>query len=296
MDKSFYHASHKVIHRQGRSKFLRNSSLQDRWFIFSHQPPSYKWFKEIDDQLLPLTLNDRIYVISDGLLKISKIKLEDTGKFLCWVNNSAGEETIQITLTVTASLSVHLQPQVSFLRVLVSFLINPIISQVQTVDVDKNAEFQCIISGSPVDKVIWMHDGKPLINDNRVEIHSDPHRLVLKKIQKEDHGMYQCFVSNEWEQVQSTAELQLGDASPELLYWFSEQTLQPGPTVSLKCVATGHPPPQFVWKLDGFPVSPKEITLILLCNILPHQSLDSGKLKVSNWTICNGSRWCHFSR
>lgn len=32
------------------------------------------------------------------------------------------------------------------------------------------------------------------------------------------------------------------DASPELVYWFSEQTLQPGPTVSLKCVATGNPP------------------------------------------------------
>lgn len=47
------------------------------------------------------------------------------------------------------------------------------------------------------------------------------------------------------------------DASPELLYWFSEQTLQPGPTVSLKCVATGNPLPQFTWSLDGFPVSIK---------------------------------------
>lgn len=46
----------------------------------------------------------------------------------------------------------------------------------------------------------------------------------------------------------------LTDASPELMYWFSEQTLQPGPTVSLKCVATGNPPPQFSWTLDGFPV------------------------------------------
>lgn len=44
------------------------------------------------------------------------------------------------------------------------------------------------------------------------------------------------------------------DASPELLHWFTEQTLQPGPAVSLKCVATGNPPPQFVWTLDGFPV------------------------------------------
>lgn len=47
----------------------------------------------------------------------------------------------------------------------------------------------------------------------------------------------------------------LADASPEMNVHFTEQTLQPGPTVSLKCVATGNPPPQFTWTLDGFPVS-----------------------------------------
>lgn len=57
------------------------------------------------------------------------------------------------------------------------------------------------------------------------------------------------------------------DASPELLYWFSEQTLQPGPTVSLKCVATGNPPPQFTWKLDGFPVSFVLLALNLPCAV-----------------------------
>lgn len=46
----------------------------------------------------------------------------------------------------------------------------------------------------------------------------------------------------------------MGDAGPELIYWFSEQTLQPGPSVSLKCVASGNPPPQFTWTLDGFTI------------------------------------------
>lgn len=46
----------------------------------------------------------------------------------------------------------------------------------------------------------------------------------------------------------------VSDSSPELVYWFSEQTLQPGPTVSLKCVAVGSPPPHFTWTLDGFPI------------------------------------------
>ncbi|XP_037045508.1 Down syndrome cell adhesion molecule-like protein Dscam2 isoform X1 [Bradysia coprophila] len=201
-----------------------------------HPVPTYRWFKEENEQLLPLQLSERITMVSAGLLKITKARLEDSGKYLCWVNNTAGEETIQVTLTVTAPLTAHLQPQV------------------QTVDVDKDAQFQCIISGHPVHDINWLHDGKPILRDSRIEISTDPPRLFIKRVQKEDQGMYQCFVTNEWEQIQSTAELQLGDASPELVYWFSEQTLQPGPTVSLKCVATGNPPPQFTWTLDGFPI------------------------------------------
>ncbi|KAF4524305.1 hypothetical protein B566_EDAN005361 [Ephemera danica] len=161
-------------------------------------------------------------MLAAGLLRISKVRLEDRGKYLCWVNNSAGEETVQVTLTVTASLSAHVQPQS------------------QVVDVGKSAVFQCIPGGHPVTHVAFEMSRRET--------------LTIRPVQKDDHGMYQCFVSNEWDMAQATTELQLGDASPELLYWFSEQTLQPGPAVSLKCVATGNPPPQFVWTLDGFPV------------------------------------------
>ena len=46
----------------------------------------------------------------------------------------------------------------------------------------------------------------------------------------------------------------LSDAPPVLLYSFIEQTLQPGPAVSLKCSAAGNPTPQISWALDGFPL------------------------------------------
>lgn len=42
--------------------------------------------------------------------------------------------------------------------------------QVQTVDVDKDAQFQCIVSGHPVYEINWLHDGKPIIRDNRIEV------------------------------------------------------------------------------------------------------------------------------
>lgn len=43
-------------------------------------------------------------------------------------------------------------------------------------------------------------------------------------------------------------------AQPQLVYKFIQQTLQPGPPVSLKCIATGNPTPHISWRLDGLPL------------------------------------------
>lgn len=42
------------------------------------------------------------------------------------------------------------------------------------------------------------------------------------------------------------------EVAPQLIYKFIEQTMQPGPSVSLKCSASGNPTPKIVWQLDGF--------------------------------------------
>lgn len=55
-------------------------------------------------------------------------------------------------LKFIAPLTAHLQPQL------------------QTVDVDRDAEFQCIVSGHPVHEIKWLHNGKPILRDNRVEV------------------------------------------------------------------------------------------------------------------------------
>lgn len=60
-----------------------------------------RWFREEREQLSPVTLGERVSLLAAGLLRIGKVRLDDRGKYLCWVNNSAGEETVQVTLTVT---------------------------------------------------------------------------------------------------------------------------------------------------------------------------------------------------
>lgn len=44
------------------------------------------------------------------------------------------------------------------------------------------------------------------------------------------------------------------DYPPTLLESFAEQTLSPGNSLSLRCIAQGRPLPQITWSLDGAPV------------------------------------------
>uniref|UniRef100_A0A1A9WXF4 Ig-like domain-containing protein n=1 Tax=Glossina brevipalpis TaxID=37001 RepID=A0A1A9WXF4_9MUSC len=129
----------------------------------------------------------------------------------------------------------------------------------------------CSISGFPKQSISWLKDGQPLRSGARVRLLSKEH-IRITSITKEDKGMYQCMVKNDIESVQATAELRLGEVAPQLIYKFIEQTMQPGPSVSLKCSATGNPTPKIVWHLDGFPLPNVSIhsaaltTYILLSN------------------------------
>lgn len=64
------------------------------------------------------------------------------------------------------------------------------------------------------------------------------------------------------------------EVSPQLVYKFIEQTMQPGPSVSLKCSATGNPTPQISWNLDGFPL-PNVNTFSLILFIFSNNFLFS---------------------
>lgn len=97
-----------------------------------------------------------------------------------------------VILVISAPLSAHIQPPV------------------QTIDVGKEAVFMCTHGGFPVTRVLWYHNGNLIYKNGRHNFMSSPERLYIKPVQKEDHGMYQCFINNEWDMAQSTAELQLG--------------------------------------------------------------------------------------
>nr|NP_001036502.1 down syndrome cell adhesion molecule 1, isoform AU [Drosophila melanogaster]ABI31053.1 down syndrome cell adhesion molecule 1, isoform AU [Drosophila melanogaster] len=190
--------------------------------------PISRWYKFIEGttRKQAVVLNDRVKQVS-GTLIIKDAVVEDSGKYLCVVNNSVGGESVETVLTVTAPLSAKIDPPT------------------QTVDFGRPAVFTCQYTGNPIKTVSWMKDGKAIG-------HSEP-VLRIESVKKEDKGMYQCFVRNDQESAEASAELKLGGRfdPPVIRQAFQEETMEPGPSVFLKCVAGGNPTPEISWELDG---------------------------------------------
>ncbi|XP_061930169.1 cell adhesion molecule Dscam2 isoform X20 [Apis cerana] len=193
-----------------------------------HPVPVTRWYKFIEgsSRRQPVQLNERVRQVS-GTLIIREARVEDSGKYLCIVNNSVGGESVETVLTVTAPLGAEIEPST------------------QTIDFGRPATFTCNVRGNPIKTISWLKDGKPLGLEEAV--------LRIESVKKEDKGMYQCFVRNDQESAQATAELKLGGRfePPQIRQAFAEETLQPGPSMFLKCVASGNPTPEITWELDG---------------------------------------------
>lgn len=67
----------------------------------------------------------------------------------------------------------------------------------------------CSADGFPQAALYWLKDGQPLRTGARIRAVSRE-RISVMSVAREDRGMYQCFVRNEYEMAQGIAELRLG--------------------------------------------------------------------------------------
>lgn len=91
----------------------------------------FRWYKFIEgtSRKQAVALNDRVKQVS-GTLIIKEARVEDSGKYLCVVNNSVGGESVETVLTVTAPLKATIEPEV------------------QTIDFGRPAIFTCNFEGN----------------------------------------------------------------------------------------------------------------------------------------------------
>ena len=80
-----------------------------------------------------------------------------------------------------------------------------------------SATFNCSVSGSPIESVWWLRNGEPVLPMSEGEAPSSSRIRLLSQlvlhvagVTRSDRGMYQCFVRNDKESAQGSAELRLG--------------------------------------------------------------------------------------
>lgn len=61
--------------------------------------PQYTWYRKDNNRILPLHIGDRMLQVN-GSLFIERAKAQDSGKYICIVNNSVGEVRVETELTV----------------------------------------------------------------------------------------------------------------------------------------------------------------------------------------------------
>lgn len=74
---------------------------------------------------------------------------------ICQATNQFGEQRIEIRLIVNSYLSVHILPQV------------------QIVNSGGTAVFNCSTTGTSIDGIEWLHNGKPVMADNALKTDKD---------------------------------------------------------------------------------------------------------------------------
>ncbi|XP_050729970.1 cell adhesion molecule Dscam2-like isoform X1 [Eriocheir sinensis] len=198
----------------------------------AHPPPTYTWYKGAT----ALTGSSGVWTVG-GSLVLGRVGVGDAGEYSCVVNNTAGHTKYSAHLLVTHPLSVQVTPR-----------------EVQ-VDAGGRLELRCHVSGTPVDSVTWLKDGNMLSRRSNDRVRIRPREsLHLAPVDISDTGIYQCVAIYGRDYAHAPAYVTLGAAAPQLVYRFIEQTIKPGPSVSLKCIATGTPTPHITWQLDGFPI------------------------------------------
>ncbi|OQR72955.1 Down syndrome cell adhesion molecule-like, partial [Tropilaelaps mercedesae] len=227
-------------HRHVRTK--RGATVELPCIAQAVPPPSYQWFRRLKRQSVPIPVVPGGRVSQhDGTLYIHQANTDDAGTYQCHANNSMGMDTTETELTVTDTLHALIAPRVYRAELGGSVLLN------------------CTVRGTPVLRVEWLHNQRPVHSQyaggapgapgvtGGTGLH-DPSGVSftysISNARQEHKGVYQCFAYNDEESAQASAILDITDEPPVLIETFEEITTGPGPSVSLKCIASGRPLPQ----------------------------------------------------
>ena len=111
--------------------------------------PESTWFRvESPGSLRQVLPSPRIKYHLEVLVLL-RLLVEDSGIYVCVMNNTIGAQRIEVELVVRSPLETRVDPPE------------------QTVDLNRPAMFKCAVLGHPVKEISWYKDGRQLHRGNR---------------------------------------------------------------------------------------------------------------------------------
>ena len=126
------------------------------------------------------------------VLILQELLVEDSGIYVCIMNNTAGAERIEVNLTVRSALDTLVAPAQ------------------QTIDLNQAAVFNCEVTGYPQQTVYWTRNGEALQLDGKRHVSAPNGTLKIFAVQEGDEGSYQCVAENDNDMSLASGSLLLG--------------------------------------------------------------------------------------
>ncbi|KAM9366485.1 LOW QUALITY PROTEIN: immunoglobulin superfamily DCC subclass member 3 [Symphorus nematophorus] len=187
------------------------------------------------------TKDERYTLLPTGVLQITGVREEDSGKFCCVAHNSAGvKHSAEALLSVSGSQSsVYKEPMI---------LVGP---ENLTLTVHQTAILECVATGYPRPIVSWSRlDGRP-IGVEGIQVLGTGN-LMISDVGVQHSGVYVCAANKPGTRVRRTAQGRLVVQAPAEFVQAPQSIARPvGTTAIFTCQAQGEPEPQLTWLKNG---------------------------------------------
>ncbi|XP_072276102.1 vascular cell adhesion protein 1 [Pyxicephalus adspersus] len=184
----------------------------------SRSPASVQWVKLDEGKELLMPSDDR------GTLAIPNAEPEDSGIYMCHVQNHVGESSSQVQITVEAF------PDTPTLTIYPT-----------TVQAGQTVTIECLAKGNGnVNFTLW----KELENGNILPL-DESNKFVIKEAEPSDAGVYKCIAENQYGVSEASESLTVIYSPMEMALTSSVEEVNEGDEVTLICTSNGFPKPSF---------------------------------------------------
>ncbi|XP_036864144.2 immunoglobulin superfamily member 10 isoform X1 [Manis javanica] len=206
---------------------------------------------------------DRYTFHANGSLSISKVKLLDSGEYVCVARNPSGDDTKMYKLDIVSQ-----PPLINGLYT------NKTVIKATAVRHSKRL-FDCRAEGSPSPQIMWIMPDNIFLTapyyGSRITVYGNG-TLEIRNVRLSDSADFICVARNEGGESVLVVQLEVLEMlrRPTFRYPFNEKVVaQIGKPTVLNCSVDGNPPPEMIWILPNgtqFPNEPQNSQYLIASN------------------------------